>query len=768
MSRDLGRTVSTPHLGVGSARTLSADDSNPGTPMPLSTETVPGPAGCQHKHEAPAGAVDDDLPLFNRAQRLSKSTYLVQGSQWSGSYIANHLRISPTHRFFSSETRPIDDLYASKDAVHNSLECELKQRMHDINEEDGPAETVAAGTDPCSGRSKIFLWEDSGGQCTLSADPSMCAEACELPPRIEAFELPCYFSETPERILIVKRTFTDELTALATALSSWLQDEWGVSIFVESVAHKEMTSLGAKDLEIWKAPEEGSTCENRGQRPAIDLVISLGGDGTTLWISTLFPDVVPPVFGVTLGSLSYLNQFKKDEMLERLTPILACRPFRVQLRSRLFVALVDEDDVPKRASHCVNECVIDRGPLSTMASIDVYVNDRLFTNVSADGLILATPTGSTAYSMSAGGPMVHPNVPCVLFTPISPHSLSMRPLILPDTSTLRIRNPADTRNNLWVSLDGRARRELGRDESVLVSLSPFPFPLVCKSTYECGDAWLQALTDNLNWGMRVRQRRHDTEARCIERLTSRTIFDFPLPPNLREWLASRPTESRPGTKSQILGAIHRRTLAGPFTPDELFPQPALRASLTDKSVLPLKSLSDEDSPQVPLEKILEDPSRQPWSTTNSVQMMSSASDDCTSSLGATSVPVIKSANGVSWSQLLAGRNRQTPSELLPKHSRGHSVTTESADSSLDSQANLRSNTMPDKDESPGRRSLRGGVAHSRSNLSLHKHSNAHHSPFVQPIQKLRAAIAISPGQPRDPSNGASPHTMRTISNNTNN
>eukprot|EP01053_Blabericola_migrator_P002985 Blabericola_migrator_1__2984@NODE_1863_length_3639_cov_165_140538_g1192_i0_p1_GENE_NODE_1863_length_3639_cov_165_140538_g1192_i0NODE_1863_length_3639_cov_165_140538_g1192_i0_p1_ORF_typecomplete_len538_score61_51NAD_kinase/PF01513_21/3_7e73_NODE_1863_length_3639_cov_165_140538_g1192_i08412454 len=479
-------------------------------PMLIVTETVSCPAGSHHSHEAPTGMLDEQQSkgLFNRAQALSKSTYLVQGSQWSGSYVANHLRISPTHQFV-----PPEDKSESDCVKEDQVKLDLKKKMRSLEErkERGMLQAELNGE---GSKSKICLRE-----CPLM-DRDSGAEASDLPPRMEAFELPCYFSETPERVLIVKRTFTEEVTAIATVLAAWLQDEWGITVYVEALAHREMTALGASKLEVWPIAVEtpssigSNTPSLIEHKTAIDLVVSLGGDGTTLWISTLFPDVVPPVFGVTLGSLSYLNQYKQNEVLEKLTPILSGRPFKVQLRSRLFVALVDGDDNPKTTAHCLNDCVIDRGPLSTMASIDVYVNDRLFTNISADGLILATPTGSTAYSMSAGGPMVHPNVPCLLFTPISPHSLSMRPLVLPDTATLRIRNPVDTRKNLWMSLDGRARCELDRDDSVLISLSPYPFPLICRSSCECGDAWLQALTDNLNWGLRIRQRRHDTESKC--------------------------------------------------------------------------------------------------------------------------------------------------------------------------------------------------------------------------------------------------------------
>eukprot|EP01056_Protomagalhaensia_sp_Gyna25_P000174 Protomagalhaensia_sp_Gyna_25__173@NODE_1083_length_2210_cov_5_830032_g861_i0_p1_GENE_NODE_1083_length_2210_cov_5_830032_g861_i0NODE_1083_length_2210_cov_5_830032_g861_i0_p1_ORF_typecomplete_len664_score82_66NAD_kinase/PF01513_21/1_9e73_NODE_1083_length_2210_cov_5_830032_g861_i011992 len=657
----------------------------------------------------------DDTCLFNRAQAISKSTYLVQGSQWSGSYVANHLRISPTHKFLPpGDNKRSSDAQIIQEALEGSAEPQTQSAKSDSEE------SRAIG-----GRSKIYLWE-----CPLVAEPTAHVETHELPPRIEAFELPCYFSETPERVLIVKRTFTDEVTAIAVVLAAWLQQEWGITVYVEELAHKEMTSLGATDLEKWKGHKEFTPLNDaKGQRPAIDLVISLGGDGTTLWISTLFPDVVPPVFGVNLGSLSYLNQFKQDEILDKLTLILSCRPFKVQLRSRLFVALVDEEDNPKSSSHCVNECTIDRGPLSTMASIDVYVNDRLFTNLSADGLILATPTGSTAYSMSAGGPMVHPNVPCLLFTPISPHSLSMRPLILPDTATLRIRNPEDSRNNLWVSLDGRARREIDRGDSVLVSLSPFPFPLVCQISCDVGDAWLQALTDNLNWGMRVRQRGHDTEARCIERLTSRRVQDFPLPSALSEWFAA--------TRESAAQAQCRTAASAP--PNDLFAmeQPGAWVKRPDDDPMSLPA----SVPQPP--ECMANHSLNGSIATRTTAAGSIA--DVPPTMTKSSSQSFVNEQRMSWSQLFADRVRGPP----PEHNRGRSLATE--ESSLDSQQ---------RDESLQGRRRHPNVVHSRSTVSLH------HSPFVQPIQKLRAAIAISPGPPRG-ANNTNHHRHASDANGTN-
>ncbi|PHJ17564.1 nad(+) nadh kinase domain-containing protein [Cystoisospora suis] len=254
----------------------------------------------------------------------------------------------------------------------------------------------------------------------------------------------------------------------------------------------------------------GQLCES------IDVVVALGGDGTMLWVSRLFEESVPPVLGVSMGSLGYLTRFPIDEAREQLTEMAARKKFSVNLRCRLKVCLVTESHEVRQTLVAFNECVIDRGHSSNLCSLDVYCNDCFFTTVAADGLILATPTGSTAYSMSAGGSMVHPKVPCILFTPICPHSLSFRPLILPDSVVLRIVVPEDSRGSVWIAVDGRSRTQVKRGMYVLVSLSAFPFPMVVRRSSSCQDTWLESLKKGLNWNLRVRQGgRGDREDRFL-------------------------------------------------------------------------------------------------------------------------------------------------------------------------------------------------------------------------------------------------------------
>ena len=119
---------------------------------------------------------------------------------------------------------------------------------------------------------------------------------------------------------------------------------------------------------------------------------------------------------------------------------------------------------------------------------------------------MSTPTGSTAYSLAAGGSMVHPGIAGVLFTPICPHALSSRPLLLPDGVELRIRVPLTSRCTAWAAFDGRGRRELQRGDTLAVRVSPFPVPAVCSGTEN--EDWFRAAKTGLNWNMREAQKPH--------------------------------------------------------------------------------------------------------------------------------------------------------------------------------------------------------------------------------------------------------------------
>jgi NAD+ kinase len=214
-----------------------------------------------------------------------------------------------------------------------------------------------------------------------------------------------------------------------------------------------------------------------------EIAIALGGDGTVLYASWLFQRIVPPVMSFALGSLGFLTKFDFDKFPEILTRAFS-RGVTVSLRLRFEATvmrsrarggheeeksrdLVDElignqsDDItthyPDGTHNILNDIVLDRGPNPTMSSIEVFGDEEHFTTVQADGVCVATPTGSTAYNLAAGGSLCHPDNPVILVTAIAPHTLSFRPIILPDTIVLRLGVPYDARASCWASYDGKER-----------------------------------------------------------------------------------------------------------------------------------------------------------------------------------------------------------------------------------------------------------------------------------------------------------------------
>ncbi|PBP19588.1 ATP-NAD kinase [Diplocarpon rosae] len=146
----------------------------------------------------------------------------------------------------------------------------------------------------------------------------------------------------------------------------------------------------------------------------------------------------------------------------------------------------------------LNELVIDRGPSPYVSNLELYGDNELLTVVQADGCIFATPTGSTAYSLSAGGSLVHPDIPAILLTPICPHTLSFRPMVLSDTLLLRVSIPRNSRATAYCSFDGKNRVELKQGDHITIAASQYPFPTVMKS----GSEWFESVSTSLKWNTR--------------------------------------------------------------------------------------------------------------------------------------------------------------------------------------------------------------------------------------------------------------------------
>ncbi|GAB5354788.1 hypothetical protein AAMO2058_000149400 [Amorphochlora amoebiformis] len=159
----------------------------------------------------------------------------------------------------------------------------------------------------------------------------------------------------------------------------------------------------------------------------------------------------------------------------------------------------------------LNEVIIDNGKSTSLTNLDCFCDGVFTTKCQGDGLIVATPTGSTAYSLSAGGSMVHPQVPGILFTPVCPHSLSFRPIVFPDTSKMKIKVSTDARSDHSVAFDGRQRQTLRRGDTVHVSVSAWPVPAICRVS-ETED-WFNGVRSLLHWNLRTAQKRDKSQKR---------------------------------------------------------------------------------------------------------------------------------------------------------------------------------------------------------------------------------------------------------------
>ncbi|KAK7905965.1 hypothetical protein LTR67_000689 [Exophiala xenobiotica] len=266
------------------------------------------------------------------------------------------------------------------------------------------------------------------------------------------------------------------------------------------------------------------------KRPhTFDFVVTLGGDGTVLYASWLFQRVVPPVLSFALGSLGFLTKFDfsnyqttlSQAIKDGVTISLRLRFEGTVMRSQkrhddaerrdIVEELIGEeaDDrkthKPDRTFEILNDIVVDRGPNPTMSTIELFGDEEHLTTVQADGICVATPTGSTAYNLAAGGSLCHPENPVILVTAICAHTLSFRPIILPDTIVLRLGVPYDARSSSWASFDGRERIELSPGDYVTISASRYPFANVMPPGRRSED-WVNSISRTLQWNSRQRQK----------------------------------------------------------------------------------------------------------------------------------------------------------------------------------------------------------------------------------------------------------------------
>jgi NAD+ kinase len=225
----------------------------------------------------------------------------------------------------------------------------------------------------------------------------------------------------------------------------------------------------------------------------VDLMIVLGGDGTMIATARMLGDCEVPVLGVNYGGLGYLAEFRIEELYTALESILAGN-YRVDTRVMLAVELVRGAEEVTR-NRVLNDVVINKSALARIIEIEAYLNGQFVNSFRADGLIVSTPTGSTAYNLSAGGPVIYPSMNAVVITPICPFTLSNRPIVVPDEAEIELRLKTEE-EDVSLTLDGQVGFPLQSQDRVRIKKSRATFKLVQPMNRN----YFEVLRDKLRWG----------------------------------------------------------------------------------------------------------------------------------------------------------------------------------------------------------------------------------------------------------------------------
>jgi len=282
-----------------------------------------------------------------------------------------------------------------------------------------------------------------------------------------------------QKIGIICKTGISEPVVILKELLPWLRQK-GYETFVD------VETASALNIDGFA----------RSQIPSLsDLIIVLGGDGTLISTCRLVADKGVPVLGVNIGGLGFLAEIPVEKLYEMLEMVLTGEcPIEERLMLKAQVlrhgALIAEYNV-------LNEVVVNKAALARIIDLETYINQSYVTTFKADGLIISTPTGSTAYSLSAGGPVLYPTLDNIVVTPICPHTLTNRPIVLAGNSIIEVilRSPTE---RVYLTLDGQVGFSVMQNDTVVVVKSPFKTRLLIP----CDRDYFEILREKLKWGER--------------------------------------------------------------------------------------------------------------------------------------------------------------------------------------------------------------------------------------------------------------------------
>ena len=288
------------------------------------------------------------------------------------------------------------------------------------------------------------------------------------------------------RVGIVAKSHLRAAMPHLVEIAAWLQRRGVIAIFDTATAS------------LMPPSPDRRVADKRALVGDVGMVLILGGDGTLLAMADCIgeAELNIPILGVNFGSLGFLTEITLPELYPSLEAALAGHAHveeRLMLRSTTL-----RQSAPGVDQIALNDVVVAKAARSRMIDLSVSVGDEFVTRVKADGLIVATPTGSTAYNLAAGGPIVQPSVDAIVLTPIAPHTLTNRPIVIPASSPVRVQPLMEDRDEVFVTFDGQAGFQLQPGDEIRICRAEQRLRLIRPSTR----SYFEVLRQKLKWGER--------------------------------------------------------------------------------------------------------------------------------------------------------------------------------------------------------------------------------------------------------------------------
>ncbi len=282
-----------------------------------------------------------------------------------------------------------------------------------------------------------------------------------------------------KRIGIICKTGKTELAGILKPLLPWLENK-GCEVFIDEETAVLLGGEGYSRAHITSL---------------VDLVMVFGGDGTMLGVARLIGDRGVPILGVNLGGLGFITEVNRDELFDVIDNMLSGN---CSIEERIMLtARVNRNGKSAADFTVLNDVVINKGALARIIELETYIGSNYLTTFKADGLIIATPTGSTAYSLAAGGPILYPTLNSIVLTPICSHTLTNRTIVLPHDVTVLVTLRA-ANEDVYLTLDGQIGFPLQKDDTVEIMKAASPTRLLIP----CRRDYFQVLRTKLKWGER--------------------------------------------------------------------------------------------------------------------------------------------------------------------------------------------------------------------------------------------------------------------------